>query len=316
MAHPRRLRFAIELGEPLEGMTWADSARWVEDAGYSTLFVPDHFDEGLGPIAAMASAAAVTTTLNIGSLVLAADFRHPVVLARELATIDLLSEGRLELGMGAGWKSSDYTTSGIPMDRPGVRVDRMEMYSSVTRLAVSKQLGAFGLTAGFGADEIRVEGDLAPRLNRLVKKGACAGAFRYLGLNAFLLLSENEVASGGRGRESTLGDACEAVIAAIYLDGGLGAARKFIEKGWAPQFNSGPAETKDPKTLLQEWAQGQGHPLPEYVVTGRSGPDHAPEYEIEVRIAENGSAAASGSSKRDAERQAAARMLEQLKGNT
>ena len=125
MAHPRRLRFAIELGEPLEGMTWADSARWVEDAGYSTLFVPDHFDEGLGPIAAMASAAAVTTTLNIGSLVLAADFRHPVVLARELATIDLLSEGRLELGMGAGWKSSDYTTSGIPMDRPGVRVDRM-----------------------------------------------------------------------------------------------------------------------------------------------------------------------------------------------
>jgi ribonuclease III len=160
------------------------------------------------------------------------------------------------------------------------------------------------------------EGDLAPRLNRLVKKGACAEAFRFLGLNAFLLLSDNEVASGGRDRESTLGDACEAVIAAIYLDGGLGAARKFIEKGWAPQFNSGPAETKDPKTLLQEWAQGQGHPLPEYVVTGKSGPDHAPEYEIEVRIAENGSAAASGSSKRDAERQAAARMLEQLKGNT
>ncbi len=160
------------------------------------------------------------------------------------------------------------------------------------------------------------EGDLAPRLNRLVKKGACAEAFRHLGLNAFILLSDSEVASGGRDRESTLGDACEAVIAAIYLDGGLGAARRFIEKGWAPQFNSGPAETKDPKTLLQEWAQGQGHPLPEYVVTGRSGPDHAPEYEVEVRIAQNGTAAASGPSKRDAERQAAARMLEQLKGNT
>jgi ribonuclease-3 len=160
------------------------------------------------------------------------------------------------------------------------------------------------------------EGELAPRLNRLVKKGACADAFRHLGLGVFLLLSDSEVAAGARDRESTLGDACEAVIAAIYLDGGLGAARKFIEKGWAPQFNSGPAETKDPKTLLQEWAQGKGHPLPDYVVTGRSGPDHAPNYEIEVRIAGNGSAAASGPSKREAERLAAARMLDQLRGNT
>ena len=125
MPHQRRFRFALELGAPLDGMTWTDSVRWAEDQGYATVFVPDHFDEGLGPIAAMASAATVTTTLGIGSLVLAADFRHPVVLARELATIDQLSEGRLELGMGAGWKATDYTTSGIPMDRPGVRVDRM-----------------------------------------------------------------------------------------------------------------------------------------------------------------------------------------------
>jgi probable F420-dependent oxidoreductase len=125
MAHPRRFRFALELQQPLEGMTWSDSARWAQDAGYSTLFVPDHFDEGLGPIAAMAAAATVTTTLHIGSLVLAADFRHPVVLARELATIDQLSEGRLEMGIGAGWKATDYATSGITMDPPGVRVDRM-----------------------------------------------------------------------------------------------------------------------------------------------------------------------------------------------
>lgn len=120
-------------------MSWTDSVRWVQDAGYSTLFVPDHFDEGLGPIAAMAAAAAVTTTLNIGSLVLAADFRHPVVLARELATIDLLSEGRLELGIGAGWKATDYAASGIPMDRPGVRVDRM-----IEAVAVLKGLFAPG----------------------------------------------------------------------------------------------------------------------------------------------------------------------------
>lgn len=157
------------------------------------------------------------------------------------------------------------------------------------------------------------EGDLAPRLNRLVKKGACAEAMRHLGLQPFLIMSESEIAAGGRERESTLGDACEAVIAAIYQDGGLTPARKFIERAWAPQFENAPAETKDPKTLLQEWAQGQGHPLPEYVVTGRSGPDHAPVYEVEVRLPA-GSAAATGPSKREAERHAAALMLRTLTG--
>ena len=157
------------------------------------------------------------------------------------------------------------------------------------------------------------EGDLAPRLNRLVKKGACAAAVRHLGLQQFILMSESEIAAGGRDRESTQGDACEAIIAAIYLEGGLSAARKFVERAWAPQFESAPAETKDPKTLLQEWAQGQGHPLPEYVITGRSGPDHAPVYEVEVRLTA-GNAAATGSSKREAERHAAALMLRTLTG--
>lgn len=157
------------------------------------------------------------------------------------------------------------------------------------------------------------EGDLAPRLNRLVRKSACAEAMRHLSLQKFLILSESEIASGGRERESTLGDACEAVIAAIYQDGGLTPARKFIERAWAPQFDSAPAEVRDPKTLLQEWAQGNGHPLPDYIVTGRSGPDHAPVYEVEVRLPV-GSAAATGSSKREAERQAAALILQTLTG--
>ena len=94
--------------EPFEGMSWADSARELEALGYSTLLAPDHFDEGLGPITAMATAAAVTTKLVVGTAVLAADFRHPAVLARELAAIDLLSEGRLEVGLGAGYKVDDY----------------------------------------------------------------------------------------------------------------------------------------------------------------------------------------------------------------
>lgn len=158
------------------------------------------------------------------------------------------------------------------------------------------------------------EGDLAPRLNRLVKKGACADAVRHLELQEFILLSDGEEAAGGRKRESTLGDACEAIIGAIFKDGGLSPARKFIEKAWAPQFASTPAETKDPKTLLQEWAQGQGLPLPDYDVLSRSGPDHEPIYEIEAKVDGRGSAVATGPSKREAERSAAALLLQSLAG--
>lgn len=101
--------------------------------GYSTVFVPDHFDEGAGPLTVLAAAAMVTTTINLGPLVLDCDFRHPVPLARELATIDQLSEGRLELGLGAGWKSLDYARSGIPMDRPGVRVSRLIEHTALLK---------------------------------------------------------------------------------------------------------------------------------------------------------------------------------------
>jgi probable F420-dependent oxidoreductase len=131
MAHSRRFRFAVECHAPFEGRSFPDTAREAEALGYSTLFVPDHFDEGLGPIAAMATAAAATSTLRVGALVLDCDFRHPAVLARELASIDMLSEGRLEVGLGAGWKRLDYERSGIPMDAPKVRVDRMIEHTRV-----------------------------------------------------------------------------------------------------------------------------------------------------------------------------------------
>ncbi len=129
----RPFRFGADMQAPLEGRSWIDSAREVEALGYSTLFVPDHFDEGLGPIAAMSAAAVVTTALRVGALVLDCDFRHPAVLARELASIDVLSEGRLEVGLGAGWKRLDYDRSGIPMDAPKVRVDRMIEHMHVLR---------------------------------------------------------------------------------------------------------------------------------------------------------------------------------------
>jgi probable F420-dependent oxidoreductase len=139
MPHDHRFRFAVETHEPLDGRSWPDTARAMEAVGYSTLFVPDHFDEGLGPIAAMATAATATTTLRVGALVFDCDFRHPAVLARELATIDQLSEGRLEVGLGAGWKRLDYDRSGIPMDLPKVRVDRMIEHTKVLRGLFAEQ---------------------------------------------------------------------------------------------------------------------------------------------------------------------------------
>jgi probable F420-dependent oxidoreductase len=135
--HP--FRFAVEVHGPLGERSWADTVRELEALGYSTMFVPDHFDEGLGPIAAMASAAAVTTSLRVGTLVLDCDYRHPAVVARELATIDQLSEGRLEVGLGAGWKKLDYDRSGIAMDAPKTRVDRMIEHTKILKALFAEE---------------------------------------------------------------------------------------------------------------------------------------------------------------------------------
>ncbi len=133
MAHDRRFRFGVQLDRPFDGMSWADSARRIEDLGYTSLFLPDHFGEQLAPLVAMTAAAAATERLVVGSLVFDNDYRHPVVLAKETATIDHLFGGRIEVGLGAGWMRSDYETSGIPMDRPGVRVDRLMEATSILR---------------------------------------------------------------------------------------------------------------------------------------------------------------------------------------
>jgi probable F420-dependent oxidoreductase len=114
-----------EHGAP-NARAWREKARLVESLGYSTLYVPDHFTDQLGPIAALMSAADATTRLRVGSLVFDNDYRHPVVVAKEAATIDVLSDGRLDLGLGAGWMASDYEHAGIPYDSVGVRIERME----------------------------------------------------------------------------------------------------------------------------------------------------------------------------------------------
>jgi probable F420-dependent oxidoreductase len=126
MAHARRFRFGIQLSTAPDAKAWAELARKAEDLGYSTLFLPDHFGDQLAPMPAMMAAADATTSLKVGALVFDNDYKHPVVLAKELATIDVLSGGRVEVGLGAGWMKTDYEQSGIPMDSPGVRVSKME----------------------------------------------------------------------------------------------------------------------------------------------------------------------------------------------
>lgn len=178
----------------------------------------------------------------------------------------------------------------------------------ILNLAVAERL--------FDRRKSESEGELAPRLNQWVKKEACAEAMRHLNLGQFVMMSPSEISLGGRNRDSTLGDACEAIIAAIYLDSGLTNAMKFIERAWAPQFSTPIENSKDPKTRLQEWAQKRGLDLPNYKLVGRSGPDHAPIYEISVDIAGHGTAIAHGTSKRDAERAAARELIEQLDTDT
>ena len=119
-------RFAVQLETAASGPAWRDQARKIESLGYSALYVPDHLGDQWAPTVAITAAAEATTTLKVGALVYDNDYRHPVVLAKEMATLDLLSEGRLEVGLGAGWMKSDYDQSGIPYDEPAVRVARFE----------------------------------------------------------------------------------------------------------------------------------------------------------------------------------------------
>jgi len=125
MSHPRPFRFGVMAAKARSSVEWAETARKAESLGYSALLMPDHFGDQLSPVPALATAAAVTESLRIGTLVFANDFRHPAVLAKETATLDLLSDGRLEVGVGAGWMTEDYTWTGIAHDRAGLRIDRM-----------------------------------------------------------------------------------------------------------------------------------------------------------------------------------------------
>lgn len=132
----RPFRFGIQAATAASRVRWQSLARRTEELGYDVLTMPDHFTDQLAPVPALMSAADATTNLRIGALVLDNDYKHPVVLAKELATMDVLCDGRLEIGLGAGWMVSDYERSGIAYDPPKVRIDRFQEALSIIREAM------------------------------------------------------------------------------------------------------------------------------------------------------------------------------------
>jgi probable F420-dependent oxidoreductase len=136
MAHDRRFRFGVQATGASSASDWREKARKVEDLGFSTLYTPDHFlDTVLAPMVAITVAATATTTLRVGTLVLGNDYKHPAVVAKEAATLDVLSDGRLELGIGAGWMQTDYDALGISYDSAGVRIERLAEAIAVLKSA-------------------------------------------------------------------------------------------------------------------------------------------------------------------------------------
>lgn len=175
-------------------------------------------------------------------------------------------------------------------------------------------LGLIMAQALLDADPDASEGQIAPRFNALVRRETCADIARVIDLGAVLRLGRGEMQTGGRRKEALLADAMEAVLAAVYLDGGLVAARAVVLRHWADRIGAAPDDARDAKTALQEWAQGRGEPPPAYTELARTGPDHAPVFTIAVRLASGPMSQAAAGSKRQAEQAAAAALLRMLGG--
>lgn len=175
-------------------------------------------------------------------------------------------------------------------------------------------LGLVVAEALYRADGEAAEGMLAPRLNALVRLETCADVARGIGLGDVLRLGRSEALTGGRRKDALLGDALEAVIAAVYLDAGFEAARAVVLRLWADRIAQAGEARRDAKSSLQEWAQARGLPPPAYAEVARAGPDHAPQFTVRVTLATGAAAEAAAGSKRAAEQAAAAAMLARLEG--
>lgn len=173
-------------------------------------------------------------------------------------------------------------------------------------------LGLVMAEALLSADTKAAEGQLAPRFNALVRKEACADVAREMGLGEVLKLGRSEMMSGGRRKEALLGDALEALIAAIYLDGGFPAAKDVVLRLWGGRVDAVEQDARDAKTSLQEWAQARGMAPPIYTEAAREGPDHQPVFTVRVELENGDYEVAKAGAKRQAEQQAARALLARM----
>ena len=153
------------------------------------------------------------------------------------------------------------------------------------------------------------EGELARWFNQLVRAETCAEVAQQWGLGDFILMSGGEAGSGGRRKKTILANTCEAVLGAVFADAGYEAAKEVVRRFWEPQIHTLELAAPDAKSLLQEWAQGRGLPLPRYFEVGREGPDHAPRFTAEVQIEGVAPQRGQGTNKREAEQAAALAVL-------
>jgi len=206
-----------------------------------------------------------------------------------------------------------HPSASAPTGRaPRPRAPRQRGYERLEFLG-DRVLGLVLAELLFAAYPQEDEGALAKRLAQLARKDTLARVAAAAGLGDHLVLSKAESQAGGRRNPTLLADACEAVIGALYLDGGLAPAAAFIRRHWQPAMSAEPRPPQDAKTALQEWAQGAGLPLPVYRTVRTEGPPHEPLFAVEVEVRDQPPAAASGRTKRTAEQAAAAALLERLR---
>jgi ribonuclease-3 len=241
----------------------------------------------------------MTTAGAEAARLLGHDFATPALLAEALTHPSALPAAQ----RGPGQKG--------PGQKGRRRVARPRDYERLEFLG-DRVLGLIVADLLWRRFDAEAEGPLTRRHAQLVRRETLAAVATEIGLDRVIQLSPGEAASGAARNPAILADVLEAVIAAIYLDAGFAAASAFVERWWVPRLAEMERPPRDPKTLLQEWAQGRGLPLPEYRLLGTSGPDHALQFTIAVRVTGQDQASAIGASKRAAETAAAAIMLERL----
>ena len=168
----------------------------------------------------------------------------------------------------------------------------------------------------FMGDRGAAEGQLAPRFNALVRQETCADVAREIGLGDVLKLGRSETMSGGRRKEALLGDAMEALIASIFLDAGFETAQQVVLRLWGARIANVDLDARDAKTAIQEWAQARGYTTPTYTELNRDGPDHQPNFTVEVRLQNNEVAEGRAGTKRQAEQSAAKALLARLENQS